>query len=347
MLRKDFLKTIPAAAAVLTVPLNGIKNIPGQVIKPHRLQPGDTIGIIAPGSYITEKELSDSEENLKKLGFNVFYTKNILAKYGYLAGTDNQRAADVHEMFSNKDIKGIICARGGYGCARLLPLLNYKLIENNPKVICGYSDVTALLYGIYSQTGLVCFHGPVGISTYNDYSTECFNRVLVNPENREVFHSMPEENLTENYRLKVIAGGKCRGITAGGNLSIVTSMAGTPYDIDTDGKIVFLEETGEEPYRIDRMLTQLLQSGKLNKAAGVVMGIFSKCEPKVKEGEADNAESFTLMEVLADRLGGLNIPVIYGMSFGHVTNKMTIPVGIEMELDTADASLTLAEPAVI
>ena len=302
MLRKDFLKTIPAAAAVLSVPLNGMENAPKNVIKPYRLKPGDTIGLVAPGSYITEEELAISEENIKKLGFDVYYTDNILARHGYLAGTDSQRAGDIHEMFGNKDVKGIICARGGYGCTRLLPLLNYNLIRNNPKVLCGYSDVTALLYGIFSKTGLVCFHGPVGISTFNDYSIDSFNRVLVNPKNKAVFYSRPEENNTVNYSMKVIAGGKCRGILAGGNLSIVISMTGTPYDIDTKGKLLFIEETGEEPYRIDRMLTQLLQAGRFAKAAGIDMGVFNKCEPKSEKGETA-ADSFTLPEVLADRLG--------------------------------------------
>jgi muramoyltetrapeptide carboxypeptidase len=345
MLRKSFLKTIPAAAVLASVPFTGYREPELPVIKPNRLKPGDTIGIIAPGSFITEKELSESAESIKKLGYNVYYTNSVLAKSGYLAGTDKQRTDDIHEMFSSKNVKGIICARGGYGCSRVLPYLDYDLIKNNPKILSGYSDITSLLYGIFAKTGLVCFHGPVGISTYNTYTVNSFNSVLGNPADKITFFSEPENDAGENYKLKTIVSGKCTGTLTGGNLSIAVSMLGTPYDIDTDGKIIFFEETGEEPYRIDRMLTQLLQAEKFDKAAGIMMGIFTGCEPKLKDTSITN--SFTLQEVLSDRLSGLKIPVIYGMPFGHVKNKLTLPIGIEAELDTLQQSLTLLEPAVM
>jgi muramoyltetrapeptide carboxypeptidase len=344
MHRRHFLKVIPAAAALAAAPFETAGKTVNTIIKPYRLKPGDTIGIIAPGSFITEKELNISADNIKKLGFNVYYSDRVLSKYGYLSGTDRERADDVNAMFSNSSVNGIICARGGYGCSRILPLLDYELIRNNPKVISGYSDITSLLYGIFSQTGLICFHGPVGISTFNDYSVDAFYRVMVNPVEHDQFFSKPEAVDKENYRIRTIVSGKGRGKLVGGNLSVVLSMLGTPYDISTEGKIVFLEEVGEEPYRIDRMLTQLIQAGKLDKAAGIIMGIFVDCEPGGKNTSITN--SFSLMEILFEKLSPLKIPVIYGTSFGHVKNKLTLPLGIEAELDTEVQSLTLLESAV-
>lgn len=345
MYRRHFLKIFPAAAAIAAAPLQypGIADNP--IIKPKSLKPGDTIGIIAPGSFISEKELNTCSTNIKKLGFNVYFSGKVLSKYGYLGGTDRERADDVNEMFSNNDVDGIICARGGYGCSRILPLIDYDLIKKNPKVISGYSDITSLLYGIFSQTGLVCFHGPVGVSSFNDFTVDAFSRVVMNPGIAGEFFSKPESEKKENYRIYTIVSGKGKGKLVGGNLSVVLSMMGTPYDIDTNGKIIFLEEVGEEPYRIDRMLTQLLQAGKLDKAAGIIMGVFIDCEPEKRNTSITN--SFSLKEVLFEKLSVLKVPVIYGMSFGHVKNKFTLPLGIEAELNTDMQSLTLLEPSVL
>jgi len=348
MQRRNFIKNISVssliAASIPAVALKGISELKDEkLIKPPRLKKGNTLGLISPGGFISEKELNDSITNLDTLGFKVAYTERILARNGYLAGTDEQRAADVNEMFDRKDVAGIICARGGYGCARVLPFLNYELIKNNPKVLIGYSDVTALLYGIFKNTGLVCFHGPVGISTFNEFSINFFNDVLLNPLDTMMLYNAKPEKPEEAYQTKTIRSGKAAGKLIGGNLSIVVSMIGTPYDIDTENKIIFLEEVGEEPYRIDRMLTQMIQADKLDKAAGIVLGIFTKCEPKPDDSGIFN--SFTLSEVLFDRLAGLNIPVIYGMSFGHVQNKFTLPFGVEAELNVNNQTLTLLEPA--
>lgn len=309
-------------------------------ILPSKLNEGDTIGLIAPGSYITENQLKESVENLEKLGFKVKYTSSILNKYGYLAGSDIERTKDIHSMFIDNEVKAIVAVRGGYGCARLLPLLDFELIKNNPKILIGYSDITSLLYGIYSQTGLVCFHGPVGTSTFNDYSVEHFKKILMYPSpNYRMLSSSEEEN-----QIIVINQGITEGELVGGNLSIIVSMIGTEYDIDTRGKIIFLEDIGEEPYRIDRMLTQMKQSGKFDNCAGIALGVFKDCDVKKENPEFKN--SLTLMQVFKDRLGNLNVPVIYGLSFGHITNKFTLPFGVKAKLDTFDKSLTLLEKAV-
>lgn len=345
--RKNFLKTASAAALLSTVPAGlanaGEKPKRHKVIKPSRLNPGDMLGLISPGSNISEKELEESKDNLTKLGFKVLPAKNVLAKHGYLGGTDIQRAEDINEMFANKEVKGIVCTRGGYGCARILPLLDYDLIRNNPKVLIGYSDITSLLYGLYSQTGLVCFHGPVGTSTYNEFSVKNFTNVLVNPSKSLLLNNAPPEKDSEYYKPRIIKGGKAQGLLTGGNLSIVVSLIGTPYDIDTAGKILFLEEVGEEPYRVDRMLTQMKQAGKFNKVKGIILGIFTSAESK----KENYPESLSLFEVLSDRLAGLGVPVVYGMSFGHIVNKFTLPVGVHCTFDADEFTITLNESAVL
>jgi muramoyltetrapeptide carboxypeptidase len=342
MKRKDFVKLVGAAAVLPSISLGRALETAPPKIKPRRIKPGDKIGLTAPGGFITKKELQESIDNLKKLGFVPVYSNQILERYGYLAGSDKVRADDLNEMFSRKDVAGIVCARGGYGCARILPMLDYEVIRKNPKILVGYSDITALLYAIYSKTGLVCFHGPVGISTFNDFSVQYFRDVLFNPLNKL---QLTNPIIPESVPLITIKSGKSSGELVGGNLSIVVSLIGTQYDIDSDGKIIFLEEINEEPYRIDRMLTQMIQSGKFRNARGIALGVFRKCEPK----EVDPAfpKSLSLFEVLEDRLFDLGIPVLYGLSFGHITDKFTLPFGVTAELDSFNKTMTLLEPAVL
>lgn len=346
MKRKNFIKTLTTASAISFLPSEKIlsyTSVKGdQKIKPGRLKQGDTIALVAPGSYISEEELNNSVENLHSLGFKVVYNESVLYKNGYFSGNDKQRAEELIEMFSRKDVDGIMCVRGGYGCIRILPLLDYEIIKKNSKVLIGYSDVTALLYGIYSKTGFICFHGPVGISTFNEFTIKYFKDVLAFPHNRLELVSEPEENGEEPVK---ISSGKAEGELIGGNLSVIVSLIGTEYDIDTEDKIIFLEETREEPYRIDKMLTQMIMAGKFDKAAGIALGVFDNCEQKKDNPSFES--SFTLMEVLKERLSGLGIPVVYGFSFGHIKNKFTLPFGVNVEVNADEKTLTLLEPAVI
>lgn len=350
MNRKKFITSVSVASVGATVlnPLSfskaALKDEPA-IIKPPRLKSGDKLALIAPGSYISENELQDSIKNLKELGFEVTYSEKILLQSGYFAGTDEDRAKDLLEKFSDTSIKGIVCARGGYGCARILPMLDYGVIRVNPKVLIGYSDITALLYGFYQKAGLISFHGPVGTSTFNDYSVDNFKKVLINPERETTFSNSKSGDDENVYGVTTIVKGRGKGRLAGGNLSIMVSLVGTEFDVDYSNKIIFIEEVGEEPYRVDRMLTQLIQAGKFENAAGVMMGIFRKCE--VKEESALTSKSYTLMEVLQDRLGNLKIPVVYGMSFGHVKDKFTIPFGALAELDAEKQTFTLIEKSVL
>jgi muramoyltetrapeptide carboxypeptidase len=359
MNRKKFITSLSVASAGAAVfpfstlqpsrlkesNLEGYSKDEPPVIKPPRLKVGDKLAIVAPGSYISEEELQDSIKNLNSLGFETTYSEKILLQSGYFAGTDKDRAEDLMDKFSDKSVKGIVCARGGYGCARILPMLDYNVIRSNPKVLIGYSDITVLLYGIYQKAGLIAFHGPVGTSTFNDYSVSNFNKVLMNPESPSLFKNSNGGEDENVYGVVSIVKGTGKGRLVGGNLSIMVSLIGTEFDVDYSNKIIFIEEIGEEPYRIDRMLTQMIQAGKFKHAAGVMMGIFRNCE--VKKESALTSKSFTLMEVLQDRLSGLKIPVVYGMSFGHVKDKFTIPFGALAELDAGKQTFTLLEKAVI
>jgi len=352
MNRRNFIKNSTLlTGSISLVGINQISakenNLESQIskIKPNRLKLGDTIGLIAPAGYVSEKALRESIENIEKLGFKTYYTESVKSKYGYLAGEDEVRAADLSHMFENDKVDGIFCIRGGYGVARMLRQINYNAIKANPKVLIGYSDITALHYAIYSQTGLVTFHGPVATSTFNEFSVDNFMKTVVNPEEKTIFSPADESGKGSDYRTYVIREGKAKGELVGGNLSIAVTFLGTKYDVDYKNKILYLEEVDERPYRVDRMLTHLYQAGKLEEVSGIALGVFSDCDSKV--GSAQGERSLSLQEVLYDKLYNLGIPVIYGLSFGHIENKYTIPFGINAELDVQNQSLILTEQAVL
>ena len=360
MNRRKFINNVSAAVSSLPLMASaggaGLTNPPlADKIIPRRLQPGDTIGLVTPATFLTEEQLRNAVQSLEKLGFKVRYSPNMLVRKGFLAGTDEQRAEDINQMFADKEIDGIMCGRGGYGSGRILPLLDYDLIRNNPKVFIGFSDITAMLYGIYGQSGLICFHGPVGTSDYTEITTEYFQKLLMDPPAQVVYDNQgvkPDIDVVVNEegveveveslpQLITLSPGVAEGELIGGNLSLISMLSGTDYDLDMRDKIVFIEDVGEAPYRIDRMLTQLLLAeDKLPAAAGVLLGVFSGCE-------ADDLErSLSLAQVLQDRLAGLGIPVLYGLSFGHISQNMTLPFGVRARLDADDKKLTLLETTV-
>jgi len=246
MKRRNFIKTISTAtvAAAVTKPVFApSKNYESKkLIKPARLKNGDTIALVTPGSYITEQEKEESINNLRSLGFNVIFSDRLMQKNGFFSAADEERAADLNEMFERKDVQGIMCARGGYGCARILPYLDYDLIEDNPKALVGFSDVTALQYALFKNSGLITFHGPVSISTFSSFSIRNFKNVLLNPTYELELENSKTGNNYNPYGITVIADGKAEGELVGGNLSIIVSMIGTEYDIDFTDNIVFLEE---------------------------------------------------------------------------------------------------------
>ncbi|MFK8005101.1 MAG: LD-carboxypeptidase [Saprospiraceae bacterium] len=311
-------------------------------LKPKALAPGDTIGLITPSSSITEAKLEKAIANMKMLGLKVKLGKHIKAINGYLAGTDEQRLEDLHNMFADDEVDGIWCIRGGYGVGRILPKINYKLIKKNPKVLIGYSDITALLLAIYQKTGLIGFHGPLASSEFTDYSVKHLKGVLMNPQMSYTIGHAKDSDDSRNkvYHSKVIRSGKAEGKLTGGNLTLLAAAMGTNFQPKFKNKLVFIEDIGERPYRLDRMFTQILQGSDLHKAAGIILGVFADCEAK------EGSRSLSLMEMFEDRLGHLGIPIIYGLSLGHIKNHMTLPVGIEAKIDADKRTVTLLERAV-
>lgn len=315
-----------------------------KIKKPKRLSKGDTVGIIAPASGASEEEFERALNNFEEMGFKTKVGKYARGINGFLSGTDQQRLHDLHWAFSNSEIDAVWCIRGGYGVSRILPKVNYKLIKRNPKILVGYSDITALHLAIYRKTKLVTFHGPVGTSTYTDYAKTHVLSTLMTPTSpyKVELPKVPEGEDPELYKALVVRAGKSRGRLIGGNLSLLTALAGTPYGLkNTKGKILFIEDVGEKPYRVDRMLTQLRQSINMRELAGIALGVFTG-------GKLDADEvSQSLEDVIKDRLGDLGIPVIYGLAFGHIRNQFTIPVGIKAELDTQESTLTFLENGVV
>ncbi len=315
---------------------------PNNLVKPKRLKPGDTIGLITPGSFIPDKALEKAIANVKKLGFKVKQSKHLRALRGYTAGTDAQRLEDLHSMFEDPAIDAIWCARGGYGCTRILPMIDYDLISRNPKALIGYSDITALHNALLQKCNLVSFHAPVASSTMTSYAIEQFKAVLMEPQASYTIRrsSKNQEIKNDLYQSTTIVAGKVQGQLIGGNLSLLAAMAGTSFEIDATNKVIFMEDIEEKPYRIDRMLTQLRQSSKLSEAAGFALGIFADCVPEPED------RSLSLIETVEDRLKDLNKPTAYGLSWGHISNQATLPIGINVELDADRFTLTLLENGV-
>tara|TARA_R110002050_G_scaffold69507_12_gene150479 strand:- start:12987 stop:14045 length:1059 start_codon:yes stop_codon:yes gene_type:complete len=348
--RRQFFKTALGAGIATMVPATIFANplekqSPPTNLKPRALKKGDTIGLIAPGYAIKPEVLVEAKATLEKMGFKPFHTDRIHGNHGYFSNTDRERVVDLNEMFANKKVDGILCARGGYGCTRIMHLIDYELIGKNPKALIGFSDITALLNGIHQETGLITFHGPVG-STLNDpYSIEQLQNVVMKSKDlppiiNNVEISDLEEYSKPEYDRYCIHPGIVTGKLVGGSLTLVNALIGTPHEIDFTDAIVFLEDIEEAPYRVDRMLTQLMQGKTFNKAAGIALGVFKGCD------SVPNPKSFTLREVILDRIKPLGIPAVYGMTFGHIENNFTLPIGINAKLDTGKMTLQLLEKAV-
>jgi muramoyltetrapeptide carboxypeptidase len=341
--RRDFIKKAGIYSLFSVIPFFSFAQNKNNVlykkkILPKKLQKGNTIGMVAPGGFVTQNEVDEATASLQLLGFKTYYTPQIIAKDGYLAGYDENRTADMMHMFINQSVDAIFCIRGGYGTARILDGLDYETIKKNPKILIGYSDITALINALYTQIGLVSFHGPVASSTFNDFSTQTMFDVLQTGKIPYLYPYEREEETSEDvdFDLYTIHSGQAEGELVGGNLVVLTHLIGTKYLPSFKGKIIFLEEIREKPYKIDRMLTHLSMATDFTEASGIVCGIFNKCN-------SEDSDSFTLKEVLLKRLSSLNIPAFYGLPFGHVTNKLTLPVGIKAHLDADKHTLTLLE----
>ena len=283
------------------------------------------------------------EEILNALGLQAKRRLNLLKCRGYLAGTDQDRASDVNEMFVDDEVNAVLTVRGGWGCNRLLPYLDYELIGRNPKIIMGYSDITSLLLAIFAKTGLITFHGPVGISTWNEFTLDYVRRILFDGKKVDLINPPDDNELNVQFdnRVLTITAGRARGILAGGNLAVLSAMVGSEYLPDWKGKIMFVEEVGEDIYRVDRMLTQLKLAGILQQLNGFIFGKCTNCRPGESYG------SLTLEEVLDDHIKPLQIPAWYGSMIGHIEDKFTIPIGVEVEIDSDIGQIKMLEAAVV
>lgn len=340
--RRQILQMIGTGIVATQVPAaTGAGIFSKGTLKPPRLKEGDTVGLINPaGTTFHPDDVNIAKETLAALGLKMKAGEHLLDRYGYLAGTDENRAADINTMFSDPEVNAMITLRGGWGCNRILHLLDYKAMAKNPKILMGYSDITSLLLAFYAKASLVSFHGPVGTSTWNKYSTEYVKRLLFDAEAFTMENPTDiGDNLTQTKnRIWTIRGGTARGKLLGGNLSVLTAMVGSDYLPNFKNNILFLEEVGEDVYRVDRMLTQLKLAGILDEISGFVFGKCSKCE--------DSEPLMTLEEVFDDHIMPLGIPAWYGSMIGHISDKFTMPVGVEAEIDAESGKITLLEPAV-
>jgi muramoyltetrapeptide carboxypeptidase len=342
--RRTFNARLAAALLLPFAPARSASRTMTPLIKPPRLRRGDVVGLVAPGGYTSDASIEKAVQHIEALGFRVkqgTYLRDVWGNYG---GTVAARIADLHAMFRDPDVKAIWAIRGGSGCISLLRHLDYRLIRTHPKVLLGYSDITALHLAIHRHAGLVTFHGPVASSTPSGYSTEHLLAVLMEPRDAYTIPMSAENDrraLEEPwYATRTVHGGVAEGPLIGGNLSLVSALAGTPYAADFTGGLLFLEEVNEEPYRIDRWMTQLDLAVGFDKAAGVMIGICENCGPQ------GDGPSLTLDETLDVHLQPLRVPAVTGYSFGHIRNQFTMPVGIRGRLDTEARTVTLLEAAV-
>jgi muramoyltetrapeptide carboxypeptidase len=314
------------------------------LIKPPRLQKGDLVGLIAPGGYTSDAAIQKAVKTIEALGFRVKPGNYLREVWGNYGGTVAARIADLHGMFRDPEVKAIWAIRGGSGCISLLKHLDFELIRKHPKILLGYSDITALHLAIHRHAGVVTFHGPVASSTSSAYSNEHMLAVLMDPRATYTIPMAPENArraaLEPHYAVRTVHGGTATGPLIGGNLSLISALAGTPYAADFRGSLLFIEEVNEEPYRIDRWMTQLDLAVGLDKAAGVMVGICENCGPQ------GSGSSLSLDETFDVHLQPLHVPAVTGYSFGHIRNQFTIPVGVRATLDTERQTLTLLEPAV-
>ena len=318
---------------------------PPPLLRPPRLKPGDTIGLFSPSGATYERAPYEmAAEALAALGFKLRESPHLRARLGHVAGTPEQRAADINGLIADPTVHGLLAMTGGSGANRVLPLLDYAAMRRNPKVIAGFSDVTALLNAVTARTGLVTFHAPVAVSDWNVFSVAEFRAVLMDAEARTLRNAEDKGDslVAREHRIQTLRPGVCRGPLVGGNLAVLAAMAGSAYLPSFDGAILVLEDINEYIYRVDRMLSTLKLSGALDRLAGVVLGAFTNCGP----GDG-NFGTATLDEVFDDAFLPLNVPVYRGAMIGHIKKKFTVPLGLPVEMDASAGTIRLLSPAVV
>jgi muramoyltetrapeptide carboxypeptidase len=348
--RRGFLGIAGAAAGALVLPPAGgtaparRRSVP---VRPPRLRPGSTVALVSPGSPVAEDfDVQLARESFEAMGLRVRLGRSVRERRGYLAGTDRERAADLNEMFADPAIDAVFALRGGWGTARILPAVDFETIRRNPKILLGYSDVTSLLNAVRARSGVVTFHGPMGISRWTPYPLQHLRRVLFDGELVEFRNpeGAGDDLVQRENRVRTITPGVARGRLVGGNLSVLAGIVGSGYVPEWDGSILFLEDVDEGIHRMDRMLTQLALAGVLGAIRGLVFGKCTDCGTEGSPGGGYG--SLTLDQVLADHVAPLGIPAWSGAMIGHVVDQWTLPVGVEVEIDASRGALRMLEPAV-
>jgi len=314
-------------------------------IKPRVLKPGDTVGLIAPASYTFDLwRLDAAAARVQALGLKPKFGKYVRGRRGFLSGTDDERLEDLHAMFADAGVAAVFALQGGYGTPRLLDRIDYDLIRRNPKILLGFSDITGLHLAIGREAGLVTFHGPNMLGSLPPRTFELLKKALFVAEPLgDVTNPEEADPLSAEFPLHTVTPGVARARMVGGNLTLVSATMGTPFEIETKDRILLIEDTGEAPYRIDRMLVQLKLGGKLQEAAGIVFGSCSDCTASRSSFEL----TLSLSEVLDELLAPLRKPVLAGLLFGHTKEKSIIPMGVEAELDAGAKRLTIVESATV
>jgi muramoyltetrapeptide carboxypeptidase len=310
-------------------------------VKPAKLNKGDLIGIISPASTPDDlTRIDKGVQYLEKLGYRTEVAPNVGKVRGYLAGHDDQRLYDLHYMFRKKDVKAIFCVRGGYGSPRLLDKIDFKLIAKNPKIFVGYSDITVLHLALLKKTGLITFAGPMvatdfGKDEVSTYTEEHFWKTITT--SKKIGNIVPPGE----DKLFSLNKGKAKGELTGGNLALMMSLAGTPLFPELKGKILMIEDIGEQPYRVDRLVNQLKLMGAFKQLKGIILGAFTDClEPDFTK------RTLTLNEVIEDYFEKLSIPVIYNFPHGHINDLVTVPFGIDVSINASKHTVEFTENAV-
>lgn len=305
-----------------------------------KLKFGDTLGLIAPsGAVRAEGAIARAVAETERMGFKVKLGESAGQKYGYLSGTDEVRARDINSMFADDEVDAIVCLRGGYGAMRILDRLDYDMIAKHPKIFMGFSDITALHIALLKRCGLVTFHGPMAAANWADKPLDDFSRESMY---RALMHAEPVGELANppEYPRQTVNPGQAEGPLVGGNLMLIASSLGTPWELDTKGRIIFIEEVGERTYCVDRMLTQLRLAGKFDDCAGVVFGDFADCPIEYPEF------GLSLEEIIRDVVVPSGKPVFTGLRCGHCSPKLTLPFGVKCRMDADKCTLTVLESAV-
>ncbi len=346
--RRNFLAATGGVLAALSTNFFAqAQNSSSHLIHPKALRPGDTVGLITPATYVADPDqLALAERTLRYFKLRVKMGRNVGKRAGYFGNPVSGRLDDFHAMFRDTEVRAVFCVRGGYGTAQLLDRIDYDLVRRNPKIFLGYSDITALHLAINKLARLVTFHGPVALSRFSLYTQNSFRQSLFQTA-PIVELTNPAENdlLRPAHTLRAVRPGAASGRLIGGNLTLVSTTLGTPYEIDTRDAILFLEDVDEEPYRIDRMLTHLRLAGKFKNVRGIIFGECKDC--RASDYKPSLSNPYSLGEVLDNAFGELKVPVLSGLAIGHTDDQLTLPLGVAATLDADKGTLTLRESGVV